>query len=209
MDANYRLQRHIYDVTRRFYLLGRASLLSRLDLPTGGRVLEIGCGTAWNLIRLARLRPDLEIEGLDASAAMLETAQKNVERAGLADRIGLRCGLAEDLHDETASRPAETYDCVLFSYALSMIPGWREALVESIALVRPAGTLAVVDFGDQRGVPGWLRAILRAWLRFFHTEPRDELPALLYELAMRTGSNLLLDFLARRYAVLGLVQLPA
>jgi S-adenosylmethionine-diacylgycerolhomoserine-N-methlytransferase len=54
MNRTYRHQRHIYDVTRKYYLFGRDRLIARLDPPAGGRVLEIGCGTARNLIAAAR-----------------------------------------------------------------------------------------------------------------------------------------------------------
>jgi len=57
MDRQYRWQRHIYDLTRKPYLLGRDRLVAEL-LPTpGARVLEIGCGTGRNLIRIARTYP--------------------------------------------------------------------------------------------------------------------------------------------------------
>ena len=54
MDRMYRFQRHIYDATRKFYLLGRDGLVDRLQPPMDGSVLEIGCGTGRNLIRIAR-----------------------------------------------------------------------------------------------------------------------------------------------------------
>ena len=45
MNRMYRHQRHIYDLTRRYYLLGRDRLLAGLEPPEGGSMLEIGCGT--------------------------------------------------------------------------------------------------------------------------------------------------------------------
>ena len=45
MDDIYRVQRHFYDLTRKPYLLGRDVLIRELDIPDGGSVLEIGCGT--------------------------------------------------------------------------------------------------------------------------------------------------------------------
>src|SRR5436190_741980 len=49
MDRVYRRQRHIYDLSRKFFLLGRDRLIGALKPPPGGQVLEIGCGTARNL----------------------------------------------------------------------------------------------------------------------------------------------------------------
>ena len=37
-------------------------------------------------------------------------------------------------------------DCVYFSYALTMIPDWRRAVDNAIAMLAPGGTLGVVDF---------------------------------------------------------------
>ena len=44
MDRVYRHQRHVYDLTRKYYLLGRDPLIARLDVPAGGHVLELGAG---------------------------------------------------------------------------------------------------------------------------------------------------------------------
>ena len=59
MDGIYRHQRHIYDATRKFYLLGRDEMIEGLAVPSGGSVLEIGCGTGRNLIAAARRYPGL------------------------------------------------------------------------------------------------------------------------------------------------------
>ena len=53
MDRMYRMQRYFYDVTRKYYLLGRDQLLEQMEVRAGEHVLEIGCGTARNLIALA------------------------------------------------------------------------------------------------------------------------------------------------------------
>ena len=92
MDRVYGRQRHVYDLTRKNFLLGRDHLIAALDPPPGGSVLEIGCGTGRNLIAAARLRPDAIYFGLDISSAMLETARANVARAGFAGRIRLARG---------------------------------------------------------------------------------------------------------------------
>jgi ubiquinone/menaquinone biosynthesis C-methylase UbiE len=70
MNRIYGTQRFFYDLTRRPYLLGRAALISNLEPPAGGHVLEIGCGTAWNLIRAAEQNPKARFYGLDVSSAM-------------------------------------------------------------------------------------------------------------------------------------------
>ena len=74
MDGVYRYQRHIYDLTRKYYLLGRDRMLRGLDVPPEGTVLELGCGTGRNIVLAARRYPAARFFGLDISAAMLETA---------------------------------------------------------------------------------------------------------------------------------------
>src|SRR5271154_134301 len=67
MDRMYRRQRHVYDLTRKFYLLGRDQLIDTLAPPVGARVLEIGCGTGRNLIRAALQYPAMGAYGIDIS----------------------------------------------------------------------------------------------------------------------------------------------
>ena len=80
MDAIYRVQRHFYDVTRKPYLLGRDVLIRDLGVPDGGNVLEIGCGTARNLLCIARRYPTASCFGIDVSSVMLETARASIAR---------------------------------------------------------------------------------------------------------------------------------
>ena len=80
MDGVYRYQRHIYDLTRKYYLLGRDRLLAGLDVPPDGTVLELGCGTGRNIVLAARRYPAARFFGLDISAAMLETAAASLAR---------------------------------------------------------------------------------------------------------------------------------
>ena len=75
MDGVYRYQRHFYDLTRKYYLLGRDRMIAGLDVPPDGTVLELGCGTGRNIVLAARRYPDARFFGLDISAEMLETAQ--------------------------------------------------------------------------------------------------------------------------------------
>ena len=50
MNRMYRRQRHIYDGTGRYCLLGRDRLIAGLQPAAGASVLEIGCGTGRNLV---------------------------------------------------------------------------------------------------------------------------------------------------------------
>jgi len=174
MDQVYRRQRYIYDVTRKYYLFGRDRMIRELALEPGQSVIEIGCGTARNLIKIARLYPEAKLFGLDASSEMLRTAADNIARAGLSQRIHLVQAYAEALTPELFGR-SQRFDRVVFSYSLSMIPDWRQALAAGSRALSDDGRLFVVDFGDLTGLGPVAASLLRRWLRLFHVEPRTEI----------------------------------
>ncbi|POF34795.1 class I SAM-dependent methyltransferase [Roseibium marinum] len=199
MDGVYRRQRHFYDLTRKYYLLGRDLLIDELQPPAGGTVLELGCGTGRNLIAAARRYPQARFYGLDISRQMLDTAQTNIDKAGLTDRIVLVEG---DAANPAATDPlgVPAFDRVFYSYTLSMIPIWREALAAGTNRLKDTGRIHVVDFGQQARLPGWFRTLLFAWLKSFHVTPRAELEAELQSLAGKTGTELKVRNLYRGYA---------
>ncbi|WP_225007447.1 class I SAM-dependent methyltransferase [Novosphingobium percolationis] len=173
MDAVYRRQKHIYDATRKYYLFGRDTLISALDAPVGTSVLEVGCGTGRNLALIGKRWPGAALHGLDISQEMLLIAS---------GRLGTKAALA--LGDATNFDPKalfgrDNFDRIVISYAVSMIPVWREAVVHAASLLAPGGSLHIVDFGDLSGLPAPLRVGLRGWLASFHVTPRTDLGAAL------------------------------
>jgi len=205
MDAIYRTQRHIYDLTRKYYLLGRDRLIAELDTPAGGNVLELGCGTGRNLVRAAKMYPAARFFGIDISHEMLITARANVERAGLSDRITLAQGDASSV-DTSVALGVPAFDRVFISYALSMIPPWRETVAHAMKLVAPGGSLHVVDFGGQDDLPAWFKSGLRAWLGKFSVSPREDLEAVLAAVALDRGARLDFKRLYRDYSRYGVVS---
>lgn len=200
MDRIYTTQRHIYDATRKFYLLGRDGLIADLMPPPGARVLEIGCGTARNLIAVARRYPDCTCFGLDVSQAMLTTARHSVVRAGLTARIQLAEADATTF-DPQAPFGVPHFDRVLISYALSMIPPWRDVLRHAHEVIAPGGSLHIVDFGDQARLPKAFKRLLVAWLSRFHVTPRITLPQEIDALAREKGLRASTSAYFRGYAV--------
>jgi S-adenosylmethionine-diacylgycerolhomoserine-N-methlytransferase len=207
MDGVYRWQRHIYDLTRKYYLLGRDRLIDGLDVPAGGTVLELGCGTGRNIVLAARRYPDARFFGLDISAEMLETASTAIAREGLVDRVTLAQGDATAF-DAKALFGRVGFDRVFVSYSLSMIPGWEKTVSAALAALSPGGSLHVVDFGQQEGLPRWFRTLLRGWLRKFHVAPRSTLREVLESESRRTAASFRFRTLYRGYAWLGVVALP-
>jgi S-adenosylmethionine-diacylgycerolhomoserine-N-methlytransferase len=214
MDRMYRWTRYVYDATRRYYLLGRDRMLRTLadDLPpaagTTPTVLEIGCGTARNLRRLAELAPAARLYGLDASEEMLDTARRSLDRSGLPN-VTLGQGLAEEVAPPAMLGTPGPFDAVFFSYVLSMIPTWEAAVEAALNQVRPGGTLAVVDFWDQGDLPGWFRTLLQSWLGLFGVHHRPELLAYLRTLDAEGRADLTLEPVAYRYAYIAHLRVPA
>ncbi|WP_066549254.1 MULTISPECIES: class I SAM-dependent methyltransferase [unclassified Sphingomonas] len=199
MDAVYATQRHIYDLTRKYYLLGRDALLRDLAPPAGGAVLEVGCGTARNLIAAARRYRHAQFFGFDISEAMLATARANVARAGLSARITLAQGDATGF-DAAAMFGRDRFDRVFMSYTISMIPGWEDAIAAAAAVVAPGGTLQIVDFGQQEQLPRPWRRLLFAWLAKFHVSPRADLDRVIARVARAAGLEARFQPLYRGYA---------
>ena len=188
MDRHYRFQRWIYDSTRTHYLLGRNYLLRALQPGDGQSVLEIGCGTAWNLGKLAKRYPQTSLYGVDVSNAMLETARLSLRRKGLENHVRLEQGDATNF-DPQALFGHSAFDRVFFSYALSMIPAWEVALEHAAQLVAPGGSLHIVDFGQCERLPTVFKAGLFAFLSHYTVRPRENLEYSVREVADRHGLN--------------------
>ena len=181
MDQVYRRQKHVYDLTRKYYLFGRDRLIAELGAQPGASVLELGCGTGRNLARIATAYPDVRLYGLDISHEMLELAGVK-----LAARAELAAG------DATSFDPAgifakDRFDHIVLSYALSMIPDWQGAMAHAANHLAPGGRLHIVDFGDLGELPRVLSGVLRRWLALFHVSPRDAMSEFAGRLAATHG----------------------
>ncbi|MBN2760225.1 MAG: class I SAM-dependent methyltransferase [Rhodobacteraceae bacterium] len=194
MDRTYRHQRRIYDATRAWFLLGRDHLIANLDQPEAGRVLEIACGTGRNLDHIGRRYPDARLYGMDISTQMLHSA-----RAKLGDRAMLAHGDA-CAFDGTALFGVTGFDRIVLSYSLSMIPDWTRAIDCALDNLAPGGSLHVVDFGRQSGLPRLARDGLNAWLARFHVTPRHDLTHRLQAKAEARGMQLEATDLFATYA---------
>ena len=208
MNRTYRHQRHVYDFTRKYYLLGRDRLIAELAPRQGDAVLEIGCGTGRNLVKLARAYPGAHLFGLDVSREMLASAAAAMARAGLSARVALGQGDATAFDPETLFGCAE-FERVMISYTLSMIPPWRDALERALDVLSPGGSLHLVDFGDCAGLPGPFRTGLRRWLAAFDVTPRDDLGQALQTLTAERGLTCTIDNRFRGYAVLAVARRSA
>lgn len=201
MDSMYRYQRYFYNATRKYYLLGRDKLIVGMDIQPGQNILEIGCGTGRNLIILAKKHSKTSFFGLDASGAMLETAQTTVDNQNLGNVI-LKTALADDFDFHRTFDLKKPFDTIFFSYSITMIPSWKESIAVALENLSPGGNLYIVDFYDQADLPSWFRALLKNWLKKFHVQFWSGLLPHLRELESNGLGKLDLTPIARRYAFL-------
>lgn len=198
----YRYQRHIYDLTRKFYLLGRDRLIAEMDVQEGETVLEVGCGTGRNLIILAEKYPATRFYGLDAAEVMLETAQAKIDAKKLTEHITLKRELAEDLDYRKTFNLDEPLDTIFFSYSITMIPTWREAIKAALESLKFGRSIYIVDFWDQKDLPIWFQVILKTWLKQFHVQFWNDLMPHLESLEKQGLGKLSVQSINRRYAFL-------
>jgi S-adenosylmethionine-diacylgycerolhomoserine-N-methlytransferase len=145
LEGFYGAQAGGYDAFRERLLHGRAELIAGLDLPDGGSLVELGGGTGRNLAflgdRLDRLHRAYVV---DLCRPLLDLARQ---------RWAAHPQVVPVHADATAWQPPAPVDAVLCSYSLTMIPDWFAAIDNAIAMLRPGGVLAVVDFYVARKHP--------------------------------------------------------
>ena len=122
----------------------RRFMVDRLP-QDGGHVLDVATGTG--LVAEALLARGFRVTGLDQSPGML---------AGARARFGGRVELVEASADELPF-PDASFDHLTFTYLLRYVDEPGATLAELARVVRPGGTVAMVEFGLPRGVwrPPW------------------------------------------------------
>ncbi|MEO1703437.1 MAG: class I SAM-dependent methyltransferase [Pseudomonadota bacterium] len=208
MDGVYKTQRHFYDLTRKYYLLGRDRALKSMAPSPDQIFLEVGCGTGRNLAVAAKHFPDTQLFGFDISSEMLKSAEEKMRKHKIEDRVRLSQADATNF-DAQALFGVSGFDRILISYAVSMIPVWEEAITHATTQLNPGGELHIVDFGQQTALPGWFRNGLHAWLAKFHVVPRERLEAVMIEAASSVDADVTLNSLYRDYAWHGVIRRPA
>lgn len=199
MDRMYRYQRYFYDVTRKYYLLGRDKLIAQMAIQPNENVLEAGCGTGRNLAILAKKFPKSNFYGLDASSVMIEESQKKTDKYSLKN-VNLQIALADDFTYQTTFNLDKPFDAIYFSYSISMIPPWKESIANAINNLKSGGSFYIVDFYDQKDLPRWFQKVLTGWLKQFHVQFWGDLMPHLESLEKQGLGKLTVTSIARRYA---------
>lgn len=204
MNRIYAHQRHIYDASRKYYLLGRDDLVKQLAPPNGGNVLEIGCGTGRNLVFAAQMHQNAHYYGIDISDEMLKSAHHLIAKKKLGPKIKLANANATNF--ETIELfGVNKFDRIFISYSLSIIPDWQKVLEHGLEQLTPNGSLHIVDFGQQSGLPKLLQKVLFNWLRLFHVEPRAQLHSTLKTISIENKRSLVFKKRFNDYVQYGVI----
>jgi SAM-dependent methyltransferase len=114
-----------------------ADVHERLGEP-GARVADLGCGTGWSSIAIARAYPAVHVDGIDLDGASIDRARANATAEGLGDRLTFQVGDAGD------DLPG-TYDLVTIFEALHDMAHPAVALSVARRHLADGGTVLVAD----------------------------------------------------------------
>ncbi len=123
-----------------------ASNQSFADVLTAGlpsvplTAVDLGCGPADVLVRIARAAPSLHLTGLDGSAPMLARARVAVAAAGVEDRVRL-----VESRIPSGLLPAGSFDLVLSKDLLHHLPDPAVLWTEIRRVARPGARVCVMD----------------------------------------------------------------
>ena len=122
------------------------ALVADADISPEQRVLDIGCGTGALTILVGRLYPQAEVVGLDPDPKALAIAKQKAEKAGVA--VHFDRGFADEL-----PYPPASFDRVLSSYMFHHLTRDEKlrTLRDASRVLRPGGSLHLLDFGRPRG----------------------------------------------------------
>lgn len=146
LESFYVSQADLYDSYRHRMLHGRWPMISAMPAPRGGIWVDLGGGTGSNLEYFGNdLNRWSKVVVLDLCPALVEVAKKRINSKGWSSFASVVLGDACDT--ECPGLPESgTVDVVSFSYALSMIPDWKQAIRNAYRLLKPGGYIAVCDF---------------------------------------------------------------
>ncbi len=171
LEDFYQGQAEGYDGFRARLLHGREELIKSLPFEKhpGGIWLDIGAGTGFNLQSAFPKASVLKkIYLLDLCPSLLKIAETRIEKAGWENVVTVH-GDAETFVPEEG-----TVDFITLSYSLSMITNWMSVVDHALKLLKPAGTLAIVDFYVSRKFElagetehnWWTRTFWPIWFSF-------------------------------------------
>ena len=137
------------------------AVIETLQLPSGSRGLDAGCGIGLQCLSLAEAVGFTgHVTGLDVSSEFLNRGREIVKEAGLSERISFQEGDVANLpFDNNTFDWAWSADCVGYGPWESL-----PLLKELARVVKPSGIVAISAWSSENLLPGYplLEARLRA-----------------------------------------------
>ncbi len=120
--------------------LWRRRALTKLNIESGARVLDVCCGTGNWTVKLAReVGPEGEVIGVDFSETMLEIGVEKIEDLDL-NQVTLKQGNTLNLKFK-----AETFDYVTVGFGLRNVTDLQQALAEMKRVAKERGVIASLE----------------------------------------------------------------
>jgi len=156
MSKFYASQAIGYDAVRESMLVSRPEMMSALGpIKQGYTWLDVGGGTGRN-VHYMRAQLDLfeQIIILDICPELLEIGKENARKSFTPEQCERISWICLDINspflhtqlNKVVGREIVSFDCITFSYSLSMIPKWELALKSAHSLLSECGRLIVSDF---------------------------------------------------------------
>jgi phosphatidylethanolamine/phosphatidyl-N-methylethanolamine N-methyltransferase len=115
---------------------GRIEAIEKMNIQSGGSVLEVGVGTG---INLSMYPSSCAITGIDLSAHMLEKAHERVINKGLRNCRVLEMDAAHMMF------PDESFDIVYAPYLISVVPDPVRVAQEMRRVCRRGGRIVILN----------------------------------------------------------------
>jgi len=151
-------------------------LVDQAAIRPNHRVIEIGCGTGNLSIFIKRLHPQAEVVGLDPDPKALARARRKAERDALS--VQLDRGYAEEL-----PYPDASFDRVFSAFMFHHLEAdeKEETLQEARRVLKPSGSLHLVDFGGAKARSDGFIARLQHRSKRLRDNFGDHIPTLMRE----------------------------
>jgi ubiquinone/menaquinone biosynthesis C-methylase UbiE len=118
--------------------------LTFAGIPTGGRVLDVGCGTGILSRTLLDLAPDIEVVGIDPAASFVDWASRSV----LSPRVSFQVGAVEMLSFTDAA-----FDAAMALLVLQELADPPMVVRELARITRHGGCVAACKWDFENGLP--------------------------------------------------------